>query len=330
MRRTRLVAAAVTVAFMAHAIPAWAEPSARDKETAREVFGQGMEARAAGDTKTAIERITQAHSLAATPIIAFELARTHADVGHLVQAREIALSVARLPVQPNESEKTKQARADAADLAEKLHARIATLSIKIRVTTPGAVATVTLDGAAIAAAAVDAPQRVDPGAHVVTARIGSGGESRVDVTLKDGESREVALEVAAPAGGTGETAPPIPIPPPPVPADTPSSSDRGSTTSPLVWLGFTVAGVGVVAGGITGAIAFSKAGTDNCDGTSCTTTGLSDISSGRSFATISTIAFIIAGVGLGIGIYGLATGGGSSANNKSARGPLPLATGWTF
>jgi hypothetical protein len=120
---------------------------------------------------------------------------------------------------------------------------------------------------------------------------------------------------------------PTTAPTTPVFADT-STPDTTTTstshgTSPLVYLGFTVAGVGVVAGSILGGLAFAKASSvsSECTGLACPKSADGDIQDGRSFANISTISFAVAGAGLVTGVIGLFLGGGSS-HSSQARGDV--------
>ena len=49
----------------------------------------------------------------------------------------------------------------------------------------------------------------------------------------------------------------------------------------------------------------------------------SDLSSGKTMATISTVSFIVAGVGAAIGVTGFFVGGGSAPAAKPADAPAP-------
>jgi hypothetical protein len=101
--------------------------TAAEEDSAREPLTRGQELRDRGDLPGAIGALAQAHALVTTPITALELARTHAQAAHLVQARELALSMARIPLGAKESEQAGAARKEAADLAEQLHSKIATV-----------------------------------------------------------------------------------------------------------------------------------------------------------------------------------------------------------
>jgi len=91
-----------------------------DVSQARELFVQASELRDQGDLPRALEKFKAAHVLADNPITTFELARTYAALGKLVEARDAYASIARLPPQADETERAAQARRDAAKAAEDL------------------------------------------------------------------------------------------------------------------------------------------------------------------------------------------------------------------
>ena len=99
--------------------------------------------------------------------------------------------------------------------------------------------------------------------------------------------------------------------------------DAGPHTSPLVYAGFGGAAVFGLVGAITGGLAFSKASSakDACDGTRCPPSTHDDISSSKTFGTVSTITFALAGVGLGVGIYGLFSSPSTPKTSAPCRTP---------
>ncbi len=296
--RTLFLASACSLGFVASSKPASAEISAADLESARELYKQGKELRAAGDLKGALEKFKQGHALGQTPVTGLELGRAHMDLAQLLEAREVFLSIARLPVQPDEGEKSAGARTEAAQLAEQLRPRIPTLTVKVLGAPAGSPPVVTVDGATIPAAAVGAPRKLNPGSHEVTAKAAGGPEEHATIELKEGESKELPLTLKAPVAGAGD---PLPAKP----------EEKGPTkTNALVYVGFGVGAVGVVAGSVTGILALGKASkvdTACHQTTNCPASAKSDVTSGRTLGTISTISFIVGGVGALVGVYGLLT-----------------------
>jgi hypothetical protein len=263
-----------------------AQPSAADLESARELFKEGREARQAGDLRRAIDRFKAAHAYGQTPVTALELGRTQMQAGDLIEAREVLLSVARMKVQPDETEKSAAARAEAADLAEDVKKRIPTLTVKLTGVSSDGTAQVTVDGAPIPVVGLAGMRKANPGKHVVVARAGAHEETR-NVELEEGKTQDVAIDLT---GGQGPATPPPP----------PEGETGGKQISPVTWIGLGVGVVGIGVGTVTGILALGKASSvkDACSGTHCPPATKSDVDSGRTTATISTIGFAVGGAGL--------------------------------
>jgi hypothetical protein len=321
-RRTSSLAAALAVglAIGSTALGASAQPhtpTAQELETARNLYKEGKELRAKGDLPGAIEKLLAAHALGNTPVTGIELARTYALAGKLVEAREIALSVARLQVASDETEKSAEARTDAARLAAELRPRIPTLRVRVQGVASGEEGHLVIDAFEVPDAAIGEPLKVNPGHHAVVLRAGEGGtarESRGEVETAEGTSAEITLSV-----------PPPPVTPPP-PEPPPAPVAHRNTL--VVTLGFGAAIVGGAAGLFTGAAAISKKNqlSSECNGFQCgpENGGSSDLSTARTYATASTVAFGVAGAGLVVGLIGLLTSGSSAAPAPAT--PHPAGT----
>ncbi len=186
--------AACALASVAHA------QSAAEMETARALFKEGKELRAKGDLRGAIEKMQAAHTAARTPITGLELARTHAMLGELIEAREVALDVARIRVAPDESERSAEARAQATRLAEEVRERIPDVTVHVTGAPEGVVPEVLLDRRALPPELVGEPFKVNPGVHVVVVVEPRGGAaSRASVTVAERESQQVTLAYPRPA-----------------------------------------------------------------------------------------------------------------------------------
>jgi hypothetical protein len=274
-------------------------PTAQELETARTLYKEGKELRAAGDLRGAVEKLQAAHALGHTPVTGIELAKTYVLVGKLVEAREVALSIARLGVASDETEKSADARAEGGKLAEELRPRIPTLAVKIRGLSPGELAHVVIDGVMVPDAAITEPQKVDPGKHEVLVRVGEGAaarETRASADTPEAQAIEIAVDVPpAPPGAA------LPLPPPEPP--TPGES-HGTPALAKLAFGATVAGtvVGVV-GGVM-ALSFESQLSGECPGNRCLagSSGAGDLSSAHTWASVSTVSFVIAGAGLVTGV----------------------------
>lgn len=279
------------------------EPSAADSETALTLYKDGKALRDKGDLQGALEKLKAAYALVETPITALELGKTHVQMGKLVEAREVLLSVARIPVRKNESTKASEARTEAEALAAQVKPRLASLTVRVKGVPPGAIARVTVDGAGVPPDAMSAPRILNPGAHVVVLEV-NGKPTQSDLSLSDGEARE--LEIAPAEGAIGPVVAPIPAPPAePTPPPAPRTSGG---MSPLVPIGFGVAGVGLVVGTITGVMTLSTASTvkDTCNGDGrCPPSAQSDLDSASTTGAISTVGFVVGVVGIAVGITGI-------------------------
>jgi hypothetical protein len=196
------VALAFVAASIAAAAPrsAYAAPTEADMAQARELLREGLDLRTKGDAAGAVEKLKAAYALVRTPITAVELGNAYLAANKLVEAREAFLSVARIPVRDEETDRSRAARAQSDNQAEQLAARIPRVHIRVTGVPADSVA-VTVDGAAIPSEALDAPRFVNPGPHVVTARSTTGATADTRVDLREGESREVELKIVL-TGGT--------------------------------------------------------------------------------------------------------------------------------
>jgi hypothetical protein len=288
-----------------------AQPSAADLESARELFKEGREARQSGDLRRAIERFKAAHAYGQTPVTALELGRTQMQAGDLIEAREVLLSVARMKVQPDETEKSAAARAEAADLAEEVKRRIPTLTVKLTGVASDSAAQLQVDGFTVPIVGLTGIRKVNPGKHVVLARAGTHEETR-NVDLEESKTQDVTIDLT----GSG-------VAPPPAGPVTPDMGPK--QISPVTWIGLGVGVVGVGVGAVTGIIALGKASNVNkaCTNTHCPPSAKSDVDSGRTMATISTIGFAVGGAGLvtaAVGYFLL------SKPKASATGVMPFVT----
>ena len=315
-RAYQLAAVLTALSFTLSAVPAFADPTAAEKETARSLMKEGRARREKGDHKGALESFSSADSIMKLPTTGLEVARSQTDLGLLVEARDTFLRVNRSEAQPGEPAGFKDARKEASDLAAKLEPRIPSLKLSVTGAPSGQAAAINVDGAPISAPVAAGALKLNPGSHHIAVTAKGAAKKELDVDLKEGESREETVTLEAEAVVVEKPAElPKELPPEPV--------KRG--TSPLVYVGFGLAGVGIVVGSVTGLLAISKtnAAKESCDGTRCPPTTHDNLSSARTMATVSTISFAAAAVGLGVGIYGLiASKGGSEEPPKAALGPF--------
>lgn len=273
---------------------------AAEKETARKLMEQGRERAAQHDDKGALEAFKAADDIMHVPTTGLMVANEQVALGLLVEARDTLARVLHIPAVAGEPEAFQRARASAEELNGSIEGRIPSLRIDVRGASTAA--DVTVDGVAVSAAVLKFPYRLDPGHHVIVATTPQGGSARAEADVREGETKDVVLQIAEAAAP-----PPAPVAPPPAPAS------RGPNTLAIV--GFGVAGAGIIAGTVTGILMFSKKSAleDGCVDKQCPPMTKSDYDAAYTMATISTVSFIVAGVGAGVGIYGLVSRRGSAS-----------------
>jgi len=310
--------------------PLLAEPTAEDRETARNLMDQADRKYETGAYEDALRLYVGAHEIMKVPTTGIEVAKTQVALGRLVDARNTALAVVRMPRHPDEHPVFGKARDEALQLAQSLAARIPSIQVKVSGVPKDTVVRVTVDGTPIPKAATLLPRKVDPGEHKLVVTAAGYQHVRRTVVAPEGKAVTIPVELepieagrpaaasasAPPPPGVGETEP---QPGRAEPTDTEMVGEDTGTERPIsmyTYAGFGVGGLGLVVGSVTGLMALSKSSDleDKCGGTRCTPAEQDDIDSGKSLAMVSNVGFAIALVGAAVGVYGLvwddaATGG---------------------
>jgi hypothetical protein len=300
---------AIGVALLLGASPAArADPTSADRETARNLMQQGREMTAKGDLKEALKRFKGADDLMHVPTTALEVARTLVALGQLVEARDFIAAIRQIAPKASEPQPFKDARVKADELDNSLNGRIPSLLITVKGAPEGELATVSVDGTPVPAGVVGLPRAVDPGHHIIAARLSSKtsqGEGSQEVDVREGEQKpvEVTLTVTA-------TPPPVDTPAAPPETEVPPPEARSHSPTVLTWVGLGLAGAGAITGTVTGILSLSKKSTlqSECPNGVCGPSSDSDYNAANTTATISTIGFIVAGVGAGVAIVSLLVG----------------------
>jgi hypothetical protein len=301
--------------MLATAPSAFAEPSAADKETARSLMTEGRAARDKGDLQAAMKAFVAADAIMHVPTTGLEVARAQVALGQLVEARDTALRVTRIPERAGEPAPFKQARQAAAALNDDLESRIPSVIVHLKDVPDGATATVTIDEAPVPLEVIGQPRKLDPGRHNIVAKAGMA-EGRQEVDLAERDAKDVTVELLSPEGATPATteaaggSQPTEEPP----------AERSTASKVMIWGGFGVAGAGLVVGSITGMLTLSKTNSikSNCNGNNCPSSQYGDMDSAGSLGTISTVSFVAAGAGLAVGIVGLLIGPSTPAPTPTA------------
>lgn len=209
----------------------------------------------------------------------------------------------------NRADWEKIASARAAALEPKL------AKLTIRVVEPADKIEVSRDGAPTSPASWGVAIPVDVGTHTVQATAPGRTAFSTSIAIKnDGDLGEVVVPKLPPQSAGNASSP---LSPAGATAEAPGSSQRT--------IGFVVGGVGVVGlvgGAITGLIAIGKNNDSNkvCpnDGACASRDAVDAADGARKFGTISTIAFIVGGVGTALGAVLVLTAPSSSSEPASA------------
>jgi hypothetical protein len=329
MASERILAPGVLAFALAFAGNALAEPTAADKETARGLMAEGRADRDRGDLAGAVNAFAAADAIMHVPTTGLELARTLAATGKLVEARETALRVTRVPERDNEPAPFKVARQGATSLDAELAARIPSLTIVVRDGAGRAKPTVKLDGAIVPPEQLGQPHPVNPGHHTVEAVAGDANGTQPpgdvqSVDVAEGEAKKVAL--AAPVQQSAPEAEPASSEPAAQPETPAHSSLRLSPV--LTYGGFGLAGAGALLGAVTGFASLSQTtgikSSGNCLGNTCGPQEHGAIASANTMATLSTASFIVGGVGALAGVVGLLLHG-SGEHPSATPTPAPAS-----
>lgn len=317
--RTALLLSVCCLAAALVGSPASAEMSAADKETARGLMVQGNELYDKGDYAGAIKAIKGAHSIMGVPSTGFALARAYAASGALIEARDLALEVTRMPQKANEPAAFKRARTQAEELAASLASKIPSVQIDLQGVPPNAAAEVRLDDTVVPPNLVGLPRKVNPGKHSLTATAPGFAVSRATVEVREGEQKVVTIVLTA--AGQPQAAPVTTTTVKPVETaqPAPDAAPRKGPSS-LTWIGFGVGAAGLITGTVTGLMTLSKASSakSQCEGNVCQPSAQSDIDSGKTLGMVSNIGF-------GVGIAGVAVGVITLLASPKEAPPTPAA-----
>lgn len=295
-------------------VPALAQ-SDSDRATARELGQEGEKALASKDWKRAEDDFHRADALFHAPTLTVGLARAQVQQGKFVEAWENYHRVIL------ENVTSPPAFAKALTDAQSEIGAIEGRRSKVVVTVTGAEAPkVTIDDAPIRVEALGTPRFVDPGAHVVKAIADGYLPASQSVTIPQGSTQTVALTLQKDMSAGAAAAPlAAPVPgaalgePGPAGAPSPVAGEAGGAPGgapvnrTLGFVALGIGGVGIIEGAITGIIAIGDHSNLKSE---CTLPGggcpagspTSDLNSYHTMGTLSTVGFIVGGVGLAGGL----------------------------
>ncbi len=280
------VSALTTFGVLLIASAAQAEPGAAQKETARSLMAEARGLREHSDLAGALARFREADAIMGVPTTGFEVARTQADLGMLVEARETLHRILAEPTTEDDPEPFRDARKKAEALDEELDGRLASLRLLVVGLAPGTAISIRLDRDEVPEAALALPLRVNPGHHRIVVKA-AGQELTREVDTGEHAAIDVELKFAAASASVARAEQPSS----PAQGD---SRERSQAIPTLAYVGGAVAGAGIVVGSVAGVLALSDkhAAEKGCVADRCPPSTWSDLNGAHTFATVSTIAFI--------------------------------------
>jgi hypothetical protein len=281
------------------------EPSLSEKETARELFRDGDEKFRAGDYEGALKSFVAADDLMRLPTTGIERGRTLLKLGKLLEASEVLQRVTRIPRAPDEIDVQQQARDEAQRLIDEVRDRIPSMQVVIIGVPEQTAVMMTVDGVEVPKSAQGFPQKVNPGKHVIRVTAPGFKPHERTVDLTDASTKQIEIEMEASAGsGT-------PLDPWSEGADEGAGSGVNGYDV-LMWSGFAVAAIGLGVGSVTGVMTLSTVADleedPRCDGAICDPSVQAELDEADTVALVSTVAFVLGGVGLAAGVAGLIGG----------------------
>ncbi len=313
----------------------WSLPSvameASNKEAIRLLANEAASEYEAGHYNAALEKFQRAFDTAKVPRLAVWLAKTQAKLGHLVVANEMyrqALNLEKNDLWVGTTQQEAQQEAEQ-ELAA-LQPRIPRLTVRVEGANPNDVA-LRIDDVDVPSTLIGVERLVDPGLRQIVGRVGDK-EVREQATLAEGERKEIVLTFfqssptfASPVNT--EAAPKQPVLATAV--ATPQSSTLQVTGDSHAkaqrtwgWVSLGIGAAGAVFGATTGVMTIVQHGklSSDCPNHQCLPPYWSDSRSFDTLRHLTTIGFVVAGVGAATGVTLLLT----SPKNESK----PTASLW--
>jgi len=263
-----------------------------DMQRAKELFEQGVSGMNAGEFETACPALTEAYELSKRPGPLFTSAECYAKWGKVAtaQSRYRSYLSVYVALDPEGKEAEEDRQTVAKEQIGALDGMVPTLTLVLAPSAPEGTV-VTRDGESVPSSSLGKAQALDPGSYTVTIETPSGEIREQTVVLRVAENKKLVLELSASSGGDGDDTPVEPAP----------ADGEAMRTGAFVAGGIGI--VGVTLGIVTGVVALAKKGdiSDNCEGEICNQDGKDAADSAQLFGTLSTVGFIVGGVGLATG-----------------------------
>jgi hypothetical protein len=258
--------------------------SETDKEQARRLIALGDERFAAGQYQGALDAYRGAELVMAVPTTTLQVARAQMALGQLLEARVSLRRLLSQPVAADEPRAFTAARREATRLSAELARRTPSLAVELRHLSPQARAWLTVNGVSWTRKRLATPQKMNPGDYQIVVWVDGAAMLKRSVRLREGDREVVRIDV-----------------PPP-------TEDERTGPSPLVYVGFGIAGAALVVGTVTGALSLVRAAEvkEACFSDDLCPRSVEPLQNESvALAHVSTASFAIAGAGAVMGLVAL-------------------------
>ncbi|MBN2191991.1 MAG: tetratricopeptide repeat protein [Polyangiaceae bacterium] len=278
-----------------------AEPSEETRTVARRMAEEAADRFEAGQYDAARDLFHRANEVYPAPTLVLWEARCLAKLGRLVAAEERYAAVERYPLNPQDPDAFRVAVAEAQDEIDRLRTQIPTVTLVVAdAAARDGTAEVRIDGHRLDPALLGYPNPLDPGRHVVTLTVRGTEVARRTLDLGAGTRQTVelhaepteALVSSPPATNDGH------------PADEGAAPTPGQWKRVAGWVGVGVGAAGLGTGATAGLLGLRKHGTleEQCPQEQCPPAYHDDLEEFRNLRTVSTVGYVVGGVGVAAGI----------------------------
>lgn len=302
----------------------------QERAAARDAAKAGITEFRKGNYSEALRLLETAEGVVHAPTHLLYMARSQAKAGMLVEARESYQKVINENLPAGASPAFRDAQESAREELSELSSRIPKLKIILRLAdgSPAKDAVVKIDDQLISKSLVGLPIPANPGTRVITASAAGTLEAQVEITLAEGSSEEITLNLevdetaqtpATETDGTSsddetETAP--------------GTTGKGRRTAGWVMFG---SGAAFIGGGAVLGVLSSKqlreARNDDalCSDDTCTDDGWTEVDEARTKALVADIGMGVGIAAVGVGVFLLVTGKKPSQETGALRHVFPHA-----
>lgn len=303
-RRGGLYLVVAALALASFAVPRLVSAQTSNEALAESLFVEARRLIEEGDYVAACPKLVQSNELDPQLGTLLNLGKCYEKNGQTASAWATFTELSRLASRAGQKVRATYA----AERIEALEPELAYVTLKLSAPLPDGV-TVRLDEKGLSPAALGTPLPLDPGYRQLSVSAPEHQPWRLTLEVATGSRQEVMippLEPLLPEPEPAPAPPPVtPLPPPVFVPRPPRSVPIESTSSswwPVAVAGYSLAGVGVVAGAITGGLALETGGSLDCPRDLCDPVDADDLSRANTLANVSNVSLAVAGAGAILGI----------------------------